>query len=163
MKKTIVGFLLCCFLIGCTPNIKWETSIDTNRVVATTEDYNKDVAASMNDMSKEDVTLVYKQFSGLSNYMSNAGKKVDSTLKLFSLIDGFQEDYNYVRGKNVAFADALEKYLKEKGYEDPKNIVLKANLKDETKEIAREKIISDMQNLANAAKVSLELRNGNSK
>ena len=163
MKKTIVGFFLCCSLIGCTPNIKWDTSTATNKIVVATEDYNKYVVASMADMSKEDVTLVYKQFSGLSNYMVNAGKKVDNTLKLFSLIDGFQEDYNYVRGKNIAFADALEKYLKEKGYEDAKNIVFKIDLKDETKEIAREKIISDMQNLANAAKVSLELRNGNSK
>jgi hypothetical protein len=159
MKQSIIIFFLCFSFIGCGLNIKPANTVQST-VYVVPED-TKLVYNGMTTLPDDVLVIVYKQFCGMSEYMRHAGKDVDNTVKVFKMIDSFQTDYSYPRGKYVDFARPLKVYLTK--YEDPKVIVNKADLKDDTKEIAREYIISDMQNLANAAKLNLESRNAKSK
>ncbi len=156
MRKTPILFFLCFSITGCGLNINMKyTPVSTSTVYVVPED-TKAVYDGMSKMPDDVLIIVYKQFSGMSEYLKNAGQKVDNTVKVFKMIEEFQVDYTYPRGEYVDFRAAIKTYLKK--YEDPKVMVKKVDLKDETKEIAREYVISDMQNLANAAKLNLESR-----
>lgn len=131
-----------------------------------------DIAVAMKDVDADKCTIMYKQFAGLSGYMKSAGKSVDTTEKLFKLISAFQKDYQY-NGTSKDYTDAVEAFLMKQEYKYPMKIVDKVSdpvvvqvveLKDGTKstvpaEVARDKIVSDMRILADAARIAIGKKN----
>ena len=107
-------------------------------------------------VSKEDAEVIYKNFVGLVNYMPHS-KKLDNTVKVFQLMKEFQTEYGHERGVYKSFTDAVEKYLIDAGYKQPKRIVDKLsevtlpNLSDiQTKEVSRSQVIADMKVIADS-------------
>ena len=148
LHKTLLFPLLFC---GCAlPTIEIGPTQVKNVVVV---DANvKVIADSMKDVSKEDAIVMRKLFVGIEQYLP-VGKKLDTTLKVFTLIKTVQEDYGYSKGKYVVYTDAVEKYLKDKGYAKPKKIVEGS---PQENEIARETVVDDLKVLADAARSHLE-------
>lgn len=156
-QKSLFNIILCLALI--TSGCKQAT---TDKPVELSKDA-KDISITMKSMDADKCAIAYKQFAGLSEYMKNAGKDVDTTPKMFMLIERFQTDYSYVRDSADAkdYIDAVEAYLKVKGYEDPRQIV--DTVTDDKAQVSRKSIIADMKVLADAAKVALEAKNAKSK
>lgn len=126
------------FLAGCvnTPTVIQSVSPDV-----------QSISQSMSKMDKRDIEIVYKQFSGLAQYLEyTSAKKVDSTPKLFKVINDFQNDYGYTKGKYVEYTDSVEKFLLKNEYKLPKKI-------DSTN---LNKVITDMKVLADAAKLAMK-------
>lgn len=148
MRKSITFLLSLGLLIGCVnkPLVNQDAPKDT---VVITE--------SMTDVSISDSEVLYKIFSGLSYFMKNAGKSIDTTPKLFKLIEDVQKEYDYKREKYVKFSYSVAKYLETNGYKQPKNII--DIVTDDKKEIAREKVVTDMQSLADAIKRHMDKKN----
>lgn len=155
-QKHLISFTLCLaiFTSGCA-------KVTIERPVELSKDA-KDIAASMKMVDADKCALMYKQFAGLSDYMKNAGQKVDSTPKLFKMIDTFQTDYSYTKEGNKEYTDAVEKFLKDKGYMTPKKIVDVVK-PEATNEVLRDQVVADMKTLADAAKAALESKNAKSK
>lgn len=109
------------------------------------------IVDSMHDMSKADCEVMRKLFVGLEQYLPN-GKRLDTTPKVFKLIQDVQDDYGYGKGKYVAYTDAVEKYLKGKGYDMPHKIVDGTPAENE---ITRAQLVSDIKVLADAAKIKM--------
>lgn len=134
-------FLLCIliFLAGCVK--------DNNPVVVRDSVDVQTISQSMSKMEKRDIEIAYKQFSGLAQYLEyTSAKKVDSTLKLFKVINDFQNDYGYEKGKYTEYTDSVEQFLLKNEYKVPKKID-STNLK---------KVITDMKVLADAAKLAMK-------
>lgn len=147
MKKHIlIFFLAISSFVGVGCNVKLGDT-KTNDKVEKLE--YASIVESMKDMSKEDSVVIYKICSGISQYIKMS-KSIDSTPKMFGLIDKCKLEYSYTSEKYKLYSDAVESYLRERGYENPKTIV--DSVSDVTKEIAREQVSKDMQNLASAAK-----------
>jgi hypothetical protein len=107
----------------------------------------KIISESMSKMEKRDIEIAYKQFSGLAQYLEyTSAKKVDSTPKLFKVINDFQNDYGYTKGKYTEYTDSVEQFLLKNEYKVPKKID-SSNLN---------KVIADMKVLADAAKLAMK-------
>jgi hypothetical protein len=168
MRRYITIALLFSFaIIGCQHHFEIKFTPTTSNNVVVIKDTSDDVTVLLNSMKNVDEAtciLAYKQFNGLADYIQ-ATKKVDNVLKLMKMIEDFQKDYGYTREKFVTYTDAVEAFLKKGGYGYPMKIV---DNPDPTHtisieggstvpgEIARDKVISDMRVLANAAKLSIE-------
>lgn len=113
----------------------------------------KDIASTMDDISKEDKKLIFTQFSGLHEYLSKTNK-ITKTTELFKVVESFQKDYGYTREKYKDYTDAVEAFLFKKGYKTPKTIVIDVQSSD--KEMARSKVLEDMKTLSDAAKIAME-------
>ena len=144
-------YLFLLLLCGCSfPTIDITPSPQTKVVVD--DSAVKLIADSMKDVSKEDAIVMRKLFVGIEQYLP-VGKKLDTTLKVFTLIKTVQEDYGYSKGKYVVYTDAVEKYLKDKGYAKPKKIV---DGDPKENEVARSVVVADLKVLADAARSHLE-------
>lgn len=169
MRRYILTAILFSFaIIGCEHHfeIKFTPKAQSNVIVVKDTINDSDVIFnSMKDVDEATCILAYKQFNGLADYLQ-ATKKIDSVLKLMKVIEDFQKDYGYTREKYVAYTDAVEAFLKKGGYGYPMKIVdspdsshvIVIDNKGTTVpgEIARDKVISDMRVLANAAKLAIE-------
>lgn len=173
MKRYITTALLFSFaIIGCDANHHFNFEVkftpNTAKQVVVIKDAGVDdttlLCNSMKDVDEATCVLAYKQFNGLADYLQ-ATKKVDNVLKIMRMVEDFQKDYGYTREKFVAYTNAVESFLKKSGYSYPMKIV---DTPDVTHvitidggstvpgEIARDKVISDMRILANAAKLAIE-------
>lgn len=88
-----------------------ETEKPTSNIVYTdalTKVYNE-----AKKIPQEDREFAIKQFSGMGLYIKNS--KIESNLKINSLVTNFQKDYGVSKEKNLDFSNALEAYLKEQG------------------------------------------------
>ena len=144
LNPYIIFFLL--IICGCD-------KVSITKPVELTKEV-KEISSAMQHVDSDKCALMYKQFAGLSEYMKHSGKKVDTTPKVFKLIDGFQTDYSYTREGNKEYTDAVETFLKSRGYLKPKKVV--DSVIDTEKEVARDTVVADMKMLAEAAKVALE-------
>lgn len=140
MKKFLCFTAL--FIAGCSPVVVPVSSVVVDPAVAV-------ISASMDSVEKQDADKLYTIFSGLSLYVSQT-EKVDTTLKVVQLCGLVETDFNYSKGKYTVFTDAVEKFLSDKGYKKVKKIV--AIVTDDTKEMARSSIVSDLNVIAQAAK-----------
>lgn len=122
------------------------------------------LAESLQDVDVRDLEVLYKQYSGLSSYMRNANKSIDSTLSLEKTISRFQSDYSYTPGRYPRFSEAFEKYMSSRGYntgDTSKSIVDRVS--DPEKEIAKTKVIEDMQTVADGIRLAIENKNAKPK
>lgn len=149
MRKILLLLTISLF-IGCNLNSSQPSKVEVDTNVAS-------IAQSMKDVKKEDCLIMYKQFSGLSEYLKNAGKNVDSTPKVWALISGFQSQYNWKRETYKEYTDSVEKFLLDKEYKKPKKLV--SLVSDKNTEIEKSQVIKDMQILADAARLALESKN----
>ena len=152
-----IKLLLCIFifLAGCTNSYVIKSDIDATiksakengiTVIINNDDI-KIISESMSKMEKRDIEIAYKQFSGLAQYLEyTSAKKIDSTLKLFKVINDFQNDYGYEKGKYTEYTDSVEQFLLKNEYKVPKKI----------DSINLNKVIADMKVLADAAKLAMK-------
>lgn len=162
MLKNIL-ILMLFFFIGCNLNSSETSVVQVDPQV-------KIIAESMKTVKKEDCLIMYKQFSGLSEYLKNSGKNIDTTPKVWALISGFQTQYGWQRETYKEYTDSVEKYLAEKKYQIPRKILsdddpsanemvnypISAEVVIEVKNLTRSELISDMQVLADSAKLALQ-------
>lgn len=160
MKKfSIIALILFAFS-GCGKLDVYISPETVNRVVAQSVTTNevKDVKDAMSNLSKEEATILYKQYSGLAEFLENTNK-LNNTLEVESVADGFQTTYKF-QITDKKWLDFVEKWFDSRGW-GTKVIVDK--VEDETKEISRFQIIADFRILAEGAKSHLETKDGVSK
>lgn len=155
------------FVLGCNPVLE-PITVSSSDVKA--------IAASMEDVSKEDAEVIYKQFAGIAAYVKHCKKTVKTTAQLEQIISKFHNDYSYEPGQYEEFDAAFKKFMKARGYDKEKFIVerlTKLNSPEEGKqsnpyeidgkivlleeevEITRSQLIDDMQTIADGAKLAL--------
>lgn len=143
----ILCISVLCFSIGCIPT-------NNNLPSAELSTQAKVVSESMSDVSKDDCEIMFKQFTGLAEYLTHSGKNITTTPQVFELIKKFQTDYGWSREKYTKYTDAVEKYLTDKNYKLPKKLV--DSVSDDKVEILRSQVILDIKELGTAAKLALE-------
>ncbi len=151
MKKVLLVPFLLVGLTGC--GLKYVGPANTvDKPVQTTSNV---IVDSMSSVSKADADVLYKVFSGMALYVEQT-KKVDNTLRMFTLVDAVEKDFGYKKGtpEYVKYTDAVEKMLTDKGYKKAKKIV--DNVTDELKEVTRVDVVNDLKYLAEAARIVRE-------
>lgn len=151
MNKSLIIFLLIGAGIFTFSDIKCNTEQPLAIKAVTAVDPNIQlIVDSMTDVSKEDADKLYKIFSGIHLYVGQT-EKIDSTLKCFTIINAMENDFQYKKETYKAYTDAVEKFLTDKGYKKAKKIV--ETVSDDTKEIARSVVISDLNIISEAARI----------
>jgi len=169
IKLVSSTFILLAFISGCDVLDKLTVSTKPSTKVEYSTEV-KEMAKSMTGVDKDICILARKQFAGLAEYLQNSGKSIDTTPKVFKLIDSFQKDYSYTREGNKEYSDAIQNFLLKHGYLNPMMVVnelsvppkmIKVNDSgvERPAEITRATIITDMRTLADAAKLALEAKN----
>lgn len=146
---------LAVFTIGCD-NIKLDLSEKPKEEVKSV--YSEDakrIAATMAEVTEEDKKILYKQFSGMEQYLTNCKKPdLNSTLKIEVIIKKYHEDYEFKTNKYKSYDEEFKKFMLK--YKTAKAIV--DVVTDSNKEVSKNEIIADMKTLADAAKLSLETK-----
>ena len=70
---------------------------------------------------EEDKVLIYKLFSGASEYLKNA-KKLENTSQFDPILGRVQSSYGWAREKYPDFTDAVSEFLIESGYDEPRKL-----------------------------------------
>lgn len=128
-------------IIGCTEQITPTANQVDPQIQA--------IVVSMADVSKEDAEKLYMVFGGLGLYIQQT-EKVDTTLKVVSLVKSLEADFKYI-ASHKEYTDAVEKFLTDKNYKKVKKIVSVVN--DDTKEFSRTQVVADVIVIAQAAKI----------
>lgn len=71
--------------------------------------------------SSDDKILIYKLFAGSSDYLTNV-KTLTQTSQFDPVLGRVQTSYGWSREKYPKFTDAVEVYLKEVKYDEPKKL-----------------------------------------
>lgn len=153
-------FLILIVLSGC--NLKVNNTDNKTIVNKEVSVESSNISKSMSGISEENCKLMYKQFMGLSLYLKNSNSRLSTTNDILKTISEFQKDYGYTIS-NSEYTDAVELYLIKKGYpkegSSPKKIV--EIVSDTSTEKSKSEVISDMEELAIAAKLAIKAKNGN--
>jgi len=150
--KYTLPFLL--LFSGCA-DITNKANMVINQAVSNREA--QDVANAMSELSDKDVTILYKQYSGISEFLENTNY-INNTTSIDNTVNKFIEIYN-LDIKNNKWELFINNFLTSKHYDDAKKIV--ENVSDETKEISKRQIIADFRILAEGAKLRLEQKGVN--
>lgn len=151
MKKfSIIALIFLAFAGGCG---KLELKLHTQAIVMQSVVNNevKDFKNAMSNLSKEEATILYKQYSGLAEFLENTDK-LNNTLEVESVVDGFQTTYKY-KITDKKYLDFAEAWFANRGWSTK---VIVDTVEDEKKEISRSQVITDLRILAEAAKLHLE-------
>lgn len=116
----------------------------------------EDIASAMSELSDSDVTILYKQYIGVAEFMKNTDY-VKSTQKLDEVFGTFPGIYKFSTD-NKKWLDFIEKWFDSHNYSTNKLVV--ESVSDETKEISKKQVIADFQILAEGAKLRLDQING---
>lgn len=147
--KQLAILLLSLALVGC--DIKMKDSVpDSNSQVVVTSEI-KELSESMKTASEDVLLMWYKQFSGLADYMENAGSQIDNTAEMFRIFDRFKSDYGIDSSKYPKAKEALDTFFINKSYKVVKKIT----------ETNRSEIIADVRAAAEAMRLALEQKNAN--
>lgn len=144
--KRLASILFLTCVLGCSGTIDPNYSEDAQTL-----------AKAMEEVSENDLEIIYKQFSGLAQCLENCPNCLKDTLQVEEVIGRFQEDYGYSAGEYEDFADAFIELMEENGFkqgEESRNIVDK--VKDSDKEVSRSDFIEVLQIVADGAKLALE-------
>lgn len=157
MKTRLLLSTLLLSSVGCVqaPQETWQPINPTDSRV---------LADALNDVPRDDLEILYKQYSGISSYVKNSRKSFDSTLMVEKTISRFQSDYSYTPGRYPKFSEAFEKYMESKGYAtgDTSKLIVE-QVSDPDKEIAKSKVIEDMQTVADGIRLAIENKNAKPK
>lgn len=138
LKK--LGSILILFITGCGP-------IQINDIKTSTAEVSFIYdSMKIDNVSKEDAEILYKNFIGLVMYLPHS-KKLDSTQKVMQIIQDFQIEYGYERGKYKNFTNSVEKYLTECGYKKPLRISKESDNDDKTVDL--DKVVKDFTVISN--------------
>lgn len=77
--------------------------------------------------SKDDKMLIYKLFAGSADYLTNV-KTLTQTSQFDPILGRVQSSYGWDREKYPKFTDAVEVYLKEVKYDEPKKLSSKEEI-----------------------------------
>lgn len=91
-------------------------------------------------VSSEDAYLLYKTWSGMTDYVWNTNK-VKNTGEVIDALRAIQDEYKYVRGKYPESQKAIIGIMKK--YED--SYIFVDEVKDGGKEITKKQFIDDMK------------------
>lgn len=122
----VLLLLTVLMFIGCErPSV--DTSVDKSedsKLVLTNT--LKEVVKEFNKMSKEDQNVLYKQWAGAASFIKSS-KSLESTKDFDPLLGKVQADYGWDREKYPELTDAISEYLKEQGYEEPRELTKKSD------------------------------------
>ena len=148
--------LLLLVITGCNLEIgglKVQMKDKANQMVATsvTNSEIQSAVTAMSGLTKDEVTVVYKRYAGLAEFIENTNKftntrEIDTTIKQYNTI--------YLKTGNEMWLSYMDMWVKEKGMNKSKDIV--SVVSDETKEISRSELVTNFRILAEAAKLKLD-------
>lgn len=152
MKKLLLLILLLLYSCDYVKiQIPVKEEIKENEIV--TYDFSKEKAESLSsvyvDIPKEDCVTIYKLFRGTALYLENVSDPPEFIHQIISDFSKVRDSYGWKPEKYKALTDAVESYLKDKGYSDP------------SKKFADNKtdIISSFNTLAESAKIAWTKKN----
>ena len=144
--KYTLPFLL--LFSGCADITK---QVNTVIVQSVNDKEAKDIANAMSELSDADVKILYKQYTGIAEFVDNTNY-VKNTKTIDNIIGVFPGIYNFSTS-NEKWLNFIEKWLDSRNYSN-KTIV--ESVSDETKEISKKQVIADFRILAEGAKLRLE-------
>lgn len=150
IKYTLPFFLL---LSGCADI---QTTMNNIVVKSVQNKEAEEIASAMSELSDTDVTVLYKQYIGVCEFMKNTNY-IKSTQKLDEVFGTFPGIYNFSTD-NKKWLDFIEKWFDSRNYSTNKLVV--ESVSDEKKEISKKQVIADFQILAEGAKLRLDQING---
>lgn len=114
--------LLALIFIGCErPSVdKSVDKTEDSKFVLTNS--LKNVVKEFKSMSKEDQDILYKQWAGAASFVKNS-KSPHSTKDFDPILTKVQADYGWNREKYPGLTNAVSDYLKEQGFEEPRELV----------------------------------------
>lgn len=139
--------LFCVLLIGCE---------QVNNNVVIDNESAKVIASKMTDFSSADLSLQYKQFSGLAEYVKNSNR-VNNTLQVEKLVTDFGKVYNWETKKYSDYSSSVDEFLTSKNWKQVKKIV--DDVKDPSIEKSRVDVVNELMTIANASRIALENKN----
>ena len=104
------------------------------------------IVQELSSADQDDLKVMFKQMAGVAEYLEHAGREIDSTAQLWTVIEKFQSDYGY----EVKKYESVGKFLSK--YEDIKTI---GNTND-IETVDRKQVIEDFRIIANSIRSNLK-------
>jgi hypothetical protein len=118
--RILVCLIAFACLSSCDKIVKPEPEV---KVEVVTYDYNKDEAEKLSvnfdKLSKDDCMLVYKLFRSTSRYFERTSVPPELTSDALVHFGKVRDAYGWKPDTYKDLTDAVEKYLKDKGFSDP--------------------------------------------
>jgi hypothetical protein len=146
MRKLLLFFPL--IFIGCDYiNVEVKLPKKPQIEEVTKVEVVPEIVEEFKSTDKSDLEILYKQYSGVAEYLTNAGREIDSTAKLLKVRQQFLSDYSY---KSKGYK-SVGNFLTKQGHDENKQIVLGT---PGEKEISREQIIEDYRRVAESIRLA---------